>query len=254
MLLRNGPRVTKADTARGMALAQACDRGFTVNPVVLIAPFRGRGIFEWDRDSLVVGLVPVEGVEDSIANASGNYRMLMDSFQNGSTLRKAYESRFPEVKFQQAFSADYRLWVTQVGHGNAQALTPERVAFFREWIGPDCRTVLAPPGLRNLGPQARETIRKRLEKQAGMGQQDANLHRRLGALYWQEGHFAPALAQLALATKIAPQDGETLLSLGLLLRAQGQDEKARSVFSVCVERARETIWAVYAAAAAKGEL
>jgi len=254
VLLQDGRRVTKADTAQSLLLAQTCDRGFAINPVVLIAPFRGRGIFEWDRDSLVIGLVPVGEAAESVANAVANFRMLRDSFQDQGAMRKAYENAFGAGAFQRSFPSDYRLWVTRVGRGDAQALPPQRFRFMREWIGPDCSGVLAPPNLRHLSPQAREAIRRRIEKQSSMADPDAQMHRRLAVLCWQDGDLENALRHMALAAKATPQDGEILFSLGLILRQQGQMEKARGVFQSCAQRAAGTLWSVYAAAAAQGEM
>ncbi|MCX7935176.1 MAG: hypothetical protein N3A66_07965, partial [Planctomycetota bacterium] len=254
VLLQDSKRVTKADTAQGVLRAQTCDRGFTLNPVVLIAPFRGRGIFEWDRDSLVIGLVPVGDAMESVANAVANFRMLRDSFQDQGALRKAYEAAFGAGSFQRSFPADYRLWVTRIGQGEAAALSPDRLRFMREWIGPDCSGVLAPANLRHLGPQAREALRRRMEKQATMAEADAQFHRRLAVLYWQDGDLENALRYMALAAKAAPRDGEILFSIGLILRQQGQAEKAKGIFQSCAQRTAGTLWAVYAAAAARGEM
>ncbi len=254
VLLETGPRVTKADTERCLALTRSADRDYALNPVVLIAPFRGRGIFEWDRDSLVVSLVPVDSAEDSIANAAGNYRMLMDSFQGDGALRAAYEAEFPDQNFQQAFQADYRAWVTRVGHGDAQALDDKRKAFFRKYVGPECEGVLAPANLKNLGPQTRKAIRHRLEKQVAVTGDDANLRQRLAVLCWQDGDLDAAFKQMALAARLAPKSGDILFSLGLLLRAQGLKEKAVDIFRACARRVPDTIWGVYATDAAEGRI
>lgn len=248
VLLEDKPRVTKADTARGLALAESCDRAFNVKPVVLIAPFTGRGIFEFDRDSLVISLVPVESAEDSVANAVGNYRMLIDSLQQDGELRKSYEESFPEDNYQQAFQADYRDWVTGVGCGRGDALAADRRTFFRQRIGPDVSGVLAPGNLRNLGPQARAALIKRLEKQISLASNpDANQLHRLGVLYWQENDLAKAGDLLTHAAKLAPGNGMILLSLGLIRRARGEVASATAAFAACKAKAADSIWGVYAA-------
>ncbi len=252
-LLKDEPRVTKADTNFGLNLAQCCDRGFTVNPVVLIAPFTGRGIFEWDHDSLVVSLQPVANALDSVANAAGNYRMLIDSFQSDGALRTAYEAEFSGANFQQTFQADYRAWVCGVGQGKREALDPKHLEFFRREVGPDCSAPLAPANLRKVGPATRQSLIKRLQKEIDGGTADANLHQRLSVLLWQEERPAEALAAMAQAARLAPQAGDILLNLGLILRAQGQAEKAAGIFRACAARVPGTIYAVYAAAAAAGE-
>ncbi len=254
VLLKDSPRVTKADTAAGLARVQDCDWGYNSNPLVLIAPFRGRGIFEWDRDSLVVSLVPVESAEESVANAAGNLRMLTDSLQHDGELRRVYEERFPGVNFQQAFQADYRLWVTQVSRGKTAAMPEDRRSLFRELVGPDCSAVLAPANLRNLGPQALAKMRKRLEKQIAIANPDANLHHRLAVIHWNEKKLDQALEEMAKAARLAPQTGEILFSLGLLLRAQGKPERALAVFEACAARVPDTIWGVYSLDAVAGKI
>lgn len=247
VMLQEGQRVTKKETARGLELVESCDRGFDVKPVVLIAPFKGRGIFEWDRDSLVVSLTPVDSSEDSVANAAGNRRMLIDSFQNEGAMRSAYEQQFPDENYQQSFQADYRAWVGRIGHGKRDGLSAERRAFFRKWVGPETEGVLAPANLRNLGPQTRAAIEKRIEKQIALsGQSQANLHHRLAVLKWLDGDTESALKEMAVAGKLAPNDGMILFSLGLLLRQMEQKEKSSGVFAACAKRVPDTIWAVYA--------
>ncbi len=254
VLLADGPRVTKKETAAGIALAKTCDAGYAVDPVVLIAPFKGRGIYEWDRDSLVIPLVPVESAEDAVANAVGNARMLADSLHGGGVLRKAYEEAFPGANFQQSFQADYRAWVCRVGHGQTEAMPEDRRAFFREQVGPDVSGVIAPAGLRNLGPAGRRLVRKRLEKQLAASGADAALHHRLGALLWLQEDIPAALGQMGLAAKLAPTDGEILMSLGLLLRANDEPDRARRVFEVCTQTAKDSLWGVYAADALVGRI
>ncbi len=254
VLFEDGPRVTKTEVSKGLALAEACDREFDVKSVVLIAPFCGRGIFEWDRDSLVVSLVPVESAEDSVANAVGNCRMLIDSLQREGEMRRAYEEAFPDANYQQAFQADYRSWVTGVGRGDASALAAERRAFFRQHVGPDCSGVLAPANLRNLGPQTREAVRKRLEKQMLLAKPDSNLNRRLAVLYWLDEDYESAMKYMAMAAKLGPGDGVVLFSLGMLLRAQDNGDRARAIFDACAKRVPESIWGVYALDAASGKI
>lgn len=254
VLLEDGSRVTRVDTEKGLARARACDWGVDIDPVVVIAPFQGRGIYEWDRDSLVISLVPVQDAEDSVANAVGNYRMLVDSLQWGGSLKKDFEERFPEAKFQKAFQEDYRTWICKVGHGEAEAMPEERRAFFRERMAPDCSGVPASASLRNLGPLARRAVRRRLDKEIAQAGADPQLHHRLAILHWLDGQLDPALGHLAKAAKAAPEDGEVLFAFGLLLRALGEPERAARVFEVCRRRQENSIWGVYADDALTGAL
>lgn len=248
------PRVTKRETAEGLQRARDCDATFDVDPVVLIAPFRGRGIYEWDRDSLVISLCPVETADDSVANAVGNYRMLIDSFQGNGALRQAYASAFPGSTFQVDFQADYRRWVTGIGCGTVEALPEEKRSFFRRWIGPDCNGPLIPAELRHLSPPALRLIRGRLRKQVESAPGDWNAQMRLAGVAYLAGEREAALGHMTLAAKAAPRNGRVLMGLALLLREQGLREKAASIFSIIRARIPESIWAVYADDALAGQI
>ncbi|MFW5856442.1 MAG: tetratricopeptide repeat protein [Planctomycetota bacterium] len=252
VLLADRPRTTKAATRTELARAQQCDRDFTADPVVLIAPFEGRGIFEWDHDSLVVPLTPVESPEDAVANASANYRMLIDSFQQDGALKGAYEAAFEGSNFQQAFQKDYRDWICRVGHGSREEVAGDHYAFFRQHVGPDCSEVLAPANLRRLGDEARAALRSRLEKQIALGSADPQIHHRLAVVHWQDGNLPSAAAHLSKCVAQDRDNGMALFSLGLVLQRMERTEHAVRAFHACRERAPESIWAVYADEAAAG--
>jgi tetratricopeptide (TPR) repeat protein len=254
VLLEDRGRITKAATQDELDRARAIDRDFNADPLVVIAPFQGRGFFEWDRDSLFVPLVPVETPEDAIAHAAGNYRVLIDWRQQGERLKGLYEETFEGARFQDAFQADYRAWISQIGRGRAAGMAPDHFRFFREHIGPDCSGVLAPANLRNLGPDARGALRKRLEKQLKLGTVDVEIHHRLGVLYWEDGDLERAAAQLSKAVSLQPREGLLVFSLGLVLRRLGRDGQARKAFELCRQRAPESLWAVYAGLALEDDL
>ena len=102
-----------------------------------------------------------------------------------------------------------------------------------------------PPNLRNIGPQTMVAICRRLEKQVANGDNDVNLHRRLAALYWQQGNFEAAGVQFNAAMQLAPDDGETMFSAGMFMRGQGEGEAANDCFRFGAERARESMWGIY---------
>lgn len=254
IMTADGPRVTKRETAEGLERASDCDATFDVDPVVLIAPFQGRGIYEWDRDSLVISLCPVESAGDSVANAVGNYRMLIDSFQGEGALRQAYADEFPGSTFHVDFQADYRKWVTGIGCGRADALPDGKRSFFRRWIGPDCDGPLIPGELRHLSPPALRLIRGRLRKQVESAPGDWNAQMRLAGAAYLAGEMETALGHMTLAAKAAPRNGRVLMGLALLLREQGLREKAASIFSIIRARIPDSIWAVYADDALAGQI
>ena len=254
VFLEDQERLTKPALRAELSRIRETDRGFTVEPVVVIAPFRGRGFFEFDRDSLFVPLFPVAGPGDAIAHAAGNYRMLIDSFQQEGTLKDAYEAAFAGVKMARDFQQDYRAWIASAGHGTREGMEPERFSFFRAHVGPDCSGVIAPANLRFMPETARAVLRGRLEKMLASEQVDANLYYRLAVLYWQDGKTDEALSALLKSVGMDRQNAMASFSAGILLSRAGDRDRAGKMFELCRTVARDGIWGLYAELAASGEL
>ena len=239
------PRVTKKDLAEFLPVVQAFDRTLVELPPIVIVPGSGRGIFAWETGCVLLALRPMVGIDDSVATAFALLRMLDDRLNNGGVLRQAYEKKFPGAVFQNEFPADYRAWLTRLTKGDIGAMNPQRRAFFRDVVGPDVSGPLLPPNLRNVGPQTMVAICRRLEKQVAADDSDANLHRRLAAIYWQQGNMEAAGLQFNAAMQSAPNDGETLFAAGMFMRAQGDLEAANDCFRWGKERAAASMWGIY---------
>lgn len=253
-MLEYRPRVTRAHTAAVLGKVAWCDRNYQLAPVVLIAPFTGRGIYEWDRDSLVISLTPVENPEDSAANAVANFSMMIDSFQHHAALKDAYRAMFTGANFQKSFQADYRTWVCGVAGGRLDALPPDKLEFFATQVAPDFAAspvlALAPRELRNLTFTARELVRKQMQRLVSTARDSWMSRWRLGILYWMDGLNEEALRELTHAANLAPAKLETYFAVACLLAQMGRPAKARPLFNVCATRGKNTIWALHAARAA----
>lgn len=250
VLTSDAPRVTKADTAQMLKDAVICDRNFIATPVVLIAPFKGRGIYEWDRDSLVIGLNPAQSPADSASNAAANYTMLIDSLQKGGKLKKEYKKRFTKSNYQKDFQADYRVWMCEVGHGNTEKMSQEKLDFFRQMVGLDLTgspaASLAPVEIRFLTPQARHIIRAQLRRQTASAKDSSAARWRLGLLSWMDGDLDEGLREVTHAAKLVPDDVQFLIGVGLMLSQAGRTKQAQQILQICCKRGKRSIWGLYA--------
>ncbi len=239
------PRVTKRALAAFLPTAQTFDRALSEVPPIVIVPGSGRGFYAWEAGCILLSLQPMVGLDDSVATALALWRMVDDLLNADGQLRQAYERAFPGAVFQTEFPADYRAWLTRLTKGEAGAMDPRRRAFFRDIVGPDVNKPLVPPNLRNVGPQTLAAICRRMEKQAGGDAPDANLHRRLAAVYWQTGNIEAAGLQFTAAMRDAPDDGETLFAAGMFMRSNGDAEAAADCFRWGKERAAGSMWGIY---------
>ncbi|MCL2000622.1 MAG: hypothetical protein FWG74_04235 [Planctomycetes bacterium] len=240
-----GPRLTKAALNEFLPVVNAFDRSLAELPPILLLPGQGRGFFAWETGCVMLALRPLIGVDDSVATAFGRLRMLDDHLNKDGKLRQAYEKRFPGGVFQSEFPADYRAWLCRLSKGESGAMSQERRAFFREYVGPDVSGPILPPNLRNIGPQTLAAICRRLEKQIDSGERDVNLHRRLASIYWQQGNLEAAGMQFTAAMREAPKDGETLFAAGMFMRSRDDNEAANDCFRYGAERAANSLWGIY---------
>lgn len=255
VMLEDGARVTKQDTAKVLENAAVCDRNFGASPVVLIAPFTGRGIYEWDRDSLVISLRPVSTPADSASNAIANYTMMIDSLQKDAHIKIRYKQLFSEANYQKDFQADYRNWMCNICEGDETSMEVQKLRFFRENVGLDLKESpaisLAPVEMRFLTPQARHIIRTQLRKQVDSAKDSWATRWRLGLLCWIDGDIEEALREITHAAKLVPQQIPQLIGVGLLLAESGRREKAKEILGICLRRGKDSIWKLYASDALK---
>jgi len=239
------PRATRRRVAQAMAAAQAMGREGPEPPRALLAPLLGRGACAWDLNLLVVALRPSAGVEDAVATALGDWLVQDDRERRGGEWARAFAGRMGGGDFAEEFPEAYRLWLCQAAKGDREALSPGWRAFMRDHVGPPLDGPVIPPNLRNLTPQTRLALRRRLETLAGGPRRDGNLHRRFGALCWLDGLYDEAFLHFQDALRQDPGDEEAALSLGLALRARGQEAKAQSIFAMGAARAGGTLWGLY---------
>ncbi len=245
VLHSSAPRLNKKDVAAFIPVLQSFDRSFIELPPIVIVPGVGRGLFAWETGCILLSVRPSVGPEDSMATAFAFQRMYDDRFNRDRSLEKAYEKTFPGSKFSIEFPVDYRAWLCRLTHGDITAMTPERRAFFRESIGPDIHGPMLPSNLRNTGPQTLDAICRRLEKQITAGDKDFKLYRRLACLYWHQGNMEAANMQFSAAAQLNPNDGETLFTTAMFMRANDNAEGAATFFQYGAERAADTLWGVY---------
>lgn len=245
ILHTRGPRLTKRDLSTFLPQVQTFDRAFTELPPIIVLPGAGRGMFAWEIGCVLLSLRPLAGYEDSIATAFALQRMVDDRLGNGDKLRRAYLQRFPGADFHKEFPVDYRAWLCRLTKGDASAMNPERRSFFRDFIGPDISGPILPVNLRLIGPQTRDIICRRLEKQLTTDEKDVNLHRRLGALYWQQDNMEAAALQYTAAMQLDPSSGETLFAMGMFMRARDDIRSANMFFTYGAQRAADSLWGIY---------
>ncbi|MBI4577065.1 MAG: hypothetical protein HY722_12455 [Planctomycetes bacterium] len=257
-LLDDGPRTERAHVGEARSLAEDHDRRPPRLGRVLIAPYRGEGFYDWERDTLVLPRTPVRPPEEGVLRSLARARLLVDLMQDHGILRDALRGLVPEGDLATPFADLYHGWLARVARGEREALSREAYDVFRRHVGPDPAEVPVPSGLEALGSleRGRAAEQARAAARTGRGTVAAEALRRLAYLSWIEGDPAAASGALERALALQPVDGRALYAWAVMRRAAGEGEAARHAFGECATLAGGTLWQLYAEdalAAAGGE-
>ena len=238
-------RLTKADLESAFQLVRDADASLPLNTTVLIAPYRGGGFYEWERDTIFLPLVPTRSADQAVLGALANYRILLDSLQHGGRLKQAYEKAFGG-DFHAGFTRDYKAWVLEVGRGFKAALDPGRFAFFLEHLGPQPSLLYAPASWESLSTKDEEELLRACRGRVVKGQASYEDHYRLAVFAARTQQIVQAVDHLQAALRLNPVDGRALLALGFLAARTGNVEQARRHLSDCMAMAPHSLWCVLA--------
>lgn len=246
VLLRDLERATPASVAAVVSLIREADPRLPLERTILIAPFTGNGFFEWDRDTLVVSLIPARSVEEDVTMAASSLRMSLDRFQHDEELKRQYQKAFAGRDFREAFTRDYLAWVLRVSRGQKQHISQQAFEFFVQYIGHNGTDPVPLPELAGL--TLAERNRKYQDIVAGLrgGKAGPNDLLVAGVICWHRGDHNAARRYLEQAAGLAPADGRILYSLGALLRNMRMRGTARRYLLQCTRNATPSIWKVYA--------
>lgn len=238
-------RLTKADLEAAFHLVRDADSTLPLSTTVLIAPFRGGGFYEWERDTLFLPLVPTRSADQAVLGAIANYRILLDTLQDNGRLKQAYEKAFGG-DFHAGFTRDYKAWILEVGRGFKAALDPERFAFFLEHLGPRPALLFAPASWVGPSPKEEEEVLRACRGRVVKGQATYEDHYRLAVFAARTQQIVQAVEHLQAALRLNPVDGRALLALGFLAARTGNVEQARRHLSDCMAMVPNSLWCVLA--------
>ncbi|MBI4577719.1 MAG: hypothetical protein HY722_15760 [Planctomycetes bacterium] len=239
-------RITRRAVADSLAHIREFDLGWQGEPEMVIAPFRGSGFFDWDRDTIFVPLLPVGEVERAVIGAATNYRVLMDARAQGGRLRQAFREAFPDEPYRQRFGMDYEKWLLKTARGVRGALSPKSFEFLRAQLGPPADGVLGPPELLRLEGDAALEAERRFAAQVNGEEVPFQALHGLATLKWKRGRLSEAIELMERAVRVRPTEPRVLYSLGLLHMKAGQRLLARRFLQECRDNGQNTLWQVYA--------
>lgn len=219
-------------------------------PSILLAPGIGLGVYDADRNRLVIPQYSPQTALDSVANAVVLYRLDADAAYNDRGLFKSYRNDIKEystlrsnLKLRQNLTHDYLVWVTRESRGR-QELSREVREWFESRIAPPKDEPLVPRELRGLSSRQLKSKLDETER----AQPSAERSFRSALLRWLQdpdnievlkNQILPALEE---AMRLAPQNLDIVYSAAALYKRARMNAQAIECFSRYASNARQSWW------------
>ncbi|MCC6574284.1 MAG: hypothetical protein IT462_10880 [Planctomycetes bacterium] len=229
-------------------------------PSVLLVPGIGDGVYDTDRNRLVIPQRATKSALDSVAHAVVLYRLDMDAAYDNRKLFRSYKEGVKEnaevhsnLKLRKGLVRDYLLWVTREARGEA-VLTAQTREWFEQRVAPNKQHPMLPREYHGLSLRQ---VHQKLEE-VDRGQVTGEREYRVAVLNWMleptdETNLRDMVVpRIENALKLAPDNLAIVYSAAALLRQAQQQPRAAELFSRYAREATPGWWAKKAAELAAG--
>ncbi len=219
-------------------------------PSILLAPGMGDGVYDPDRNRLVIPQYTPRTPLESVANAIVLYRLDADAAYDDRKLFKSYQGEIKEysqlrsnLKLRQNLTRDYLIWVTREARGQ-QDLSREVRDWFEAHIAPRKDEPLVPRELRGLSARQLKSKLDETERTQPSGEHSF----RAAMLRWlQDPENEEALKQQVLplledAMRQAPSNLEYTYSAATVYKRVRMYPQAIECFTRYASNARKSWW------------
>lgn len=193
-------------------------------PTILLVPGTGNGIYDWNRNRIILPTVPHRSLEESLAYALATYRDDVDSQTSDRAALKSYASLKVNsgirstMKMKDLMARDYIAWMTKESQGMS-GLAAENRQWIEERIAPRPEEPIPSRTLVELSAADRRRLVRRLGDREDL-EPDEFYHR--GALRFSDEDYAAAAADFEKALAARPDWPAALYSLGVSLKRAGR--------------------------------
>lgn len=219
-------------------------------PAILLAPGIGVGVYDPDRNRLVMPQYTPHSPLESVANAVVLYRLDADAAYNDRRLFKSYQHEIKEhaalrsnLKLRQKLTREYLIWVTREARGQ-QELSREVRDWFETHIAPPKDEPLVPRELRGLSARQLKAKLDETERAGPSGERSF----RAAMLRWlqdpasTDGLKQQVLPLLEEAMRLSPGNLDFVYSAGALFKRARMFPQAIDCFSRYAANAPKSWW------------
>lgn len=176
-------------------------------PSILVVPIVGNGVYDFDRNTLIIPSRPQGGLIQAVATALIEYRLDADE---DSILRNSYlklrknEGIFSSIQLRDRMLRDYLDWVLKEAKGY-RVLDTNTAQWFLENIAPPLFALKCPRRINNFSITQWQIFIARHEKQIGKENIPFDTYFRLGVAYWQIEQYEKSYICFAQAAEQNPE-------------------------------------------------
>ena len=257
-LVPNANRVDPESLVAALRDIELIDPGLFANPGIkrfgkpglFLAPGVGDGVYDSDRNRLVVPQHTLKSPLESVANAIVLFRLEADAGYSERALFRSFQREIKEystlrsnLKLRMSMIRDYLAWVTQEARGN-QVLSREVREWFEEHIAPRKEDPIVPRELRGL---ASRQLKSKLDD-TERAPASAERTYRAAMLRWllepdsEQNLKQQVLPLLEEAMMKAPENLDFVYSAGALHKRARHFARAIECFNRYATEARQSWW------------
>lgn len=235
--------ITKVSVGRIMETVYECDPHIPESLSIVIVPYTGSGFFEWDKNVLILPVVPAATPEEAIVRACANYRILTDNLEHNGELKRQYEKAMEKGSFKERFIKDYQLWATRVSKGHSGVFNEKRLDFFMKFVGPTQETLFAGSKYLNL---PRGQVRKVAKELLATDDKNQEQNHELAICFWLLEEKKQALKFMEEALYGGMPSPKMLLGLAVLYIEKGDFKTAKRYCQNLLKGYKSTLFESYA--------
>ena len=215
-------------------------------PMILVIPVFGDGIYDYERNALLIPTRSPHGLLQAVATALIEFHL--DS-EAGGHFRASYlelrkdEGIYSSIQLRERMVKDYLSWVTLEAKGY-QILDDKTRKWFICNVAPGTFALKHP---RRLGEflvgEAYDLIDK-YEKIVEKETQDFDAHFQLGIVYWRIGEYGKANIVFVHSAELRPESADACYNAAISCFKTGQKQKAIDYWRRYLSLDKASFWTV----------
>lgn len=215
-------------------------------PTILIVPVFGDGIYDFEKNMLLIPTRSPKGLTQAVATALIEYHLETES---GNTFKQSYielrknEGIYSSIKLRERMLRDYIAWVTREANGY-QVMDHKTKQWFIENVAPTMFSLKCPRRVGDFPIAEGHELIKRYEEQDPEDVHDFYNDFRVGIAYWRLGQYDKAHSVFVRLFNMRPDSQDACYNVALSSFKTGQKQKAIEYWRAYLSLDKMSFWTV----------